>query len=135
MLKIAFWVISSLLLTFAATTFAGETTKSSGTQTLITPVKPSGVKTPLVVMYTLSTCSHCKEAKEYLKKNNIPFIDREVDTDEEHMATLMKLYDSMGVPSRNRGVPLFVIDNRIRIQGLNKAKLQDALKDVATKPK
>lgn len=135
MLRIALLVICAQLFSFSATSFAGETTKISGTQTLIAPLQTPGVKTPLVVIYTLSTCPHCREAKEYLKQNNIPFIDREIDTDEEHMATLIKIYDSMGVPDQNRGVPLFVIDNRIRIQGLNKQKLQDALKEVTSKPK
>ncbi|MGB9080147.1 MAG: glutaredoxin family protein [Desulfuromonadaceae bacterium] len=92
------------------------------------------MKTPLVVIYTLSTCPHCREAKEYLKNNNIPFINREIDTDEEYMATLMNIYDSMGVPQQKRGVPLIVIDNRIRIQGLNKEKLQKALKEVTSNP-
>jgi len=49
------------------------------------------------------------------------------------MATLISIYDSMGVPEQKRGVPLIIIDNRIRIQGLNKEELQDALKEVAAK--
>ena len=135
MLKIALFTLCSLLFAFTATSFADEATKASGTQTLITQLQPQEVKTPLVVIYTLSTCPHCKEAKEYLEQNNIPFIDREIDTNEEHMATVMKIYDSMGVPDQKRGVPLIVIDNRIRIQGFNKQKLQDALKEVTSKPK
>lgn len=135
MRSITLVLISSLLLVFPVTTFAGETVKSSGKQTLIVPNQPPGVKAPSVVIYTLSTCSHCKDAKEYLKNSNIPFIEREIGTDGEHMATLMKIYDSMGVPDQNRGVPLFVIDNRIRIQGFNKEKLQDALRDVAARSK
>jgi len=132
--RIALLVVSLLLLTLSATSFAGETANASGkqTQTLISPNQPPGVKRALVVIYTLSTCPHCKEAKEYLKNNDIPFIEHEVDKDEEQMTTLMKIYDSMGVPNQNRGVPLFVIDNRIRIQGLNKEKLQDALKEVTS---
>lgn len=132
---IALSVICSLLVLFAATSFAGETTEIPDKQTLITQLQTPGVKTPLVVIYTLSTCPHCREAKEYLKQNKIPFIDREIDTNEEHMATLIKIYDSIGVPDQNRGVPFIVIDNRIRIQGFNKQKLQDALKEVNFKAK
>ena len=133
MFRIALSLIFSLLVIFSETSFAGETTKASGKQTLITPLQTPGVKTPLVVIYTLSTCPHCREAKEYLKQNNIPFIDREIDTNVEHMATLMNIYDSIGVPDQNRGVPFIVIDNRIRIQGFNKQKLQDALKEITFK--
>jgi len=91
-------------------------------------------KASQVVIYTMSTCPHCREAKEYLTSNNIPFIDREVDTDDQHMATLMSIYDSMGVPEQKRGVPLIVVGNRIRIQGFNRDKLQNALKEVAVNP-
>lgn len=134
MLRIALLAVCLLLLAGAAPSGANDTGETSGKQTPIFPILPPGVKIPLVVIYTLSTCPHCKEAKEYLNRNNIAFINREVDTDEEHMVTLMKIYDSMGVPEQKRGVPLFVIGNRIRIQGLNKEKLQDALKEVAATP-
>lgn len=134
MRRIALLVIFSLVV-FSAISFAGEAVKASGRQTLIVPNQLPGAKAPAVVMYTLSTCSHCKDAKEYLRKNNIPFSERVIDTDGEHMAALLKIYDSMGVPDQNRGVPFFVIDNRIRIQGFNKGKLQDALRDVASKSK
>ncbi len=94
-----------------------------------------GENAPQVVIYTISNCPHCRDAKEYLTSNKIPFINREVDTDDEHMATLMKIYDSMGVPEQKRGVPLIVIGNRIRIQGFNKEKLQSALKEMTVNPK
>ena len=133
MLRIALLVICSLLFSFSAISFAGETTNGTDKQTPITPLQTPEAKTPLVVIYTLSTCPHCREAMEYLKENNIPFIDREVDTDGEHMATLISIYDSMGGPEQKRGVPLIIIDNRIRIQGFNKEKLQDALKEVTSR--
>jgi len=123
------------LIALAATSFAGAQNESSGKQTLITTSQAPVEEAPLVVIYTLSTCPHCKEAKEYLSNNKIPFTNREVDTDDEHMETLMKIYESMGVPEEKRGVPLFVIGNRIRIQGFSKDKLQEALKEVTTKPK
>jgi glutaredoxin len=128
-------IFASLLIAFSITSFAGDQNASSGKQTLIIKSQAPGEEAPLVVIYTLSTCPHCMEAKEYLNNNKIPFINREVDKDDEHMETLMKIYESMGVPEQKRGVPLFVIGNRINIQGFNKDKLQDALKQVSTKPK
>jgi glutaredoxin len=120
------------LVVVTATCFAGDAI--AGKQT---PVAPGIIakETPQVVIYTLSTCPHCMEAKEYLTANKIPFINREVDLDAEHMDALMKIYDSMGVPEQKRGVPFFVIGNRIRIQGFNREKLQDALKEVTSNPK
>lgn len=86
-------------------------------------------KKPLVIIYTLSTCPHCMEAKEFFTRNNIPFVNREVDTDSKHMDDLMQLYDKMAVPDEKRGVPLILIGDD-RLQGFNKAKVEEALKKV-----
>ena len=132
--RIVLFLIFLLLIACTAPSFAANSTEASG-QSIITVEPKPAATAPQVVIYTMSTCPHCREAKEYLNNNKIPFINREVDTDDVHMATLMSIYDSMGVPEQKRGVPLFVIGNRIRIQGFNKDKLQDALKEVTSSPK
>lgn len=125
----------ALLITFSTTAFAGELVNDSGKQTIIPSRQSSTNKqTPLVVIYTLSTCPHCMEAKEYLKNNKIPFINREVDTNEEHMKALMDIFDSMGIPEQKRGVPLFIIGDKIKIQGFSIEKVQNALKEVTAEP-
>jgi len=91
---------------------------------------PPARKKPVVIIYTLSTCPHCMEAKEFFTSNHIPFVNREVDTDSKHMDDLMKLYDKMAVPDEKRGVPLILIGDDVRLQGFNKAKVQEALKKV-----
>ena len=100
-------------------------------QSLITPPAKGAQTYPSVVIYTLSTCPHCAEAKEYLRQHNIPFSNREVDTDDTLMAELMKIYDEMGVPEKKRGVPLLVIGGTIRMQGFNKDKFEKAMKEAA----
>lgn len=135
MLKTFFLLIASLLIPFTATSFAAETGKVSAEQTLIAPKQLPGEESALVVIYTLSTCPHCMEAIKYLHKNKIAFIDREVDTNEKHMETLMKIYDSMGVPEEKRGVPLLVIGNRIRIQGFSEEKFNNAMTELTSIPK
>ena len=52
----------------------------------------------MIVLYSTSWCPHCKAAKEYLTKNNIPFINRDVELDAEAMALLTGKYQSQGVP-------------------------------------
>jgi len=133
MSRISLLLLSFLLVACSAPLFAGNATEGSR-QTIITMEQKPAEKASQVVIYTMSTCPHCREAKEYLTSHNIAFINREVDTDDQHLATLMGIYDSMGVPEQKRGVPLFVIGNKIRIQGFNKDKLQNALKEVATNP-
>lgn len=90
----------------------------------------SARKKPVVIIYTLSTCPHCMEAKEFFTRNHIPFVNREVDTDSKHMDDLMRIYDKMAVPDEKRGVPLILIGDDVRLQGFNRAKVEEALKKV-----
>jgi glutaredoxin len=104
--------------------------ESAEKQSIVAPPPVPAKKYPSVVIYTLSTCPHCREAKEYFSQHNIPFINREVDTDDQHMADLMTIYDAMGVPEQKRGVPLIIIGNNIRLQGFNKDKIEEAFSKV-----
>ncbi len=122
------------LLSHSALSSAAETIAPAEQTTIVSPT-PAAIEYPSVVIYTLSTCPHCRDAKQYLTANGIPFINREVDSDDAHMAELMKIYDSMGVPDQSRGVPLFVIDGKIKISGFDKVKLEKTLKDFPQKTK
>lgn len=53
---------------------------------------------PRIVLYSTSWCPHCRAAKEYLTKKDIPFIDRDVEADPEAMELLTGKYKSQGVP-------------------------------------
>lgn len=53
---------------------------------------------PQIVLYSVAWCPHCREAKEYLTSNNIPFINRDVEVDEKAMELLTEKYKSTGVP-------------------------------------
>lgn len=58
----------------------------------------SARKYPLIVAYTVSWCPHCRAAKEYLTRNNIPFINKDVEMDAKAMEELTGKYKSQGVP-------------------------------------
>lgn len=60
--------------------------------------RPTDLKYPKIVLYSVSWCPHCKAAKEYFTKNNIPFINRDVEVDPEAYQALTKKYKSQGVP-------------------------------------
>ena len=65
------------------------------------PVNPQSVlikKYPRIVLYSVSWCPHCKDAKEYLTSHNIPFTNRDVEMDDAAMGDLMEKYKSRGVP-------------------------------------
>ena len=121
-----------LLLTMAVVPVAPAGELPAGPQTGIGKVPPAQ-KNPLVIIYTLSTCPHCKEAKEFFTRNNIPFVNREVDTDSRHMDELMQIYDKMNVPDQKRGVPLIIIGDSIKLQGFNKERVQEAMKKYTQK--
>jgi glutaredoxin 3 len=53
---------------------------------------------PKIVLYSASWCPHCKEAKEYFKKNNIAYINRDVEEDSDAMEALVETYMSKSVP-------------------------------------
>lgn len=55
-------------------------------------------KYPRIVAYTVSWCPHCRAAKEYLTRNNIPFINKDVEMDAKAMEELTGKYQSQGVP-------------------------------------
>ena len=118
---------------FCAICQIGSSAAGDAPQTTVKPLPKAENSSPAVVIYTLSTCPHCAEAKAYLTTNGIPFTNREVDSDDEHMAELMKIYDEMQVPEAKRGVPFFVIGGKVRLQGFDRKKLDAAIKEAAGK--
>jgi len=68
-------------------------------QSKLNPAKAQEAKRyPQIVAYTVSWCPHCREAKEYMTHNNIPFINKDVEVDEKAMTDLTGKYNSQGVP-------------------------------------
>lgn len=68
-------------------------------QSTLTPGKAAAAKKyPQIVLYSVAWCPHCRETKEYLTKNDIPFINRDVEVDAKAMEDLTGKYNSTGVP-------------------------------------
>ena len=57
-----------------------------------------------IEIYTSDTCIQCKKAKEYLKENNIDFIEYNISSSQEHKRELIK----KGYLS----VPVIVVDGQ-----------------------
>ncbi|HTP66805.1 MAG TPA: glutaredoxin domain-containing protein [Geobacteraceae bacterium] len=114
-------LIFLIIALFALTAGADETVV--GPQTPVKSESASAKKYPLIVLYSVSWCPHCKEAKEYLTSHDIPFINRDVEEDDEAMKDLTEKYKSTGVP-------LIVIGNDEKIiKGFNQEKFEKALKE------
>ena len=87
---------AALALTLFMSMSAGAETVQQST---LNPVKAEAAKQyPRIVLFSTSWCPHCRAAKEYMTKNNIPFINRDVEVDDAAMEDLTKKYKSAGVP-------------------------------------
>jgi len=68
-------------------------------QNALDPAKVAAAKNyPQIVLYSVAWCPRCRETREYLTKNNIPFIDRDVEANTKAMEDLTIKYNSTGVP-------------------------------------
>jgi glutaredoxin-like YruB-family protein len=72
-----------------------------------------------IIVYSTSTCPWCIRVKQYLKENNILFLDWDVGTDK--IAA-----DEMVKKSGQMGVPVLDIDGQI-IVGFDKEKIKQLL--------
>lgn len=84
-------------------------------------------KYPKIVLYSVSWCPHCRAAKEYFTRNNIPFINRDVELDEEARDLLTGKYKSQGVPV------IVIGDDAQVIKGFDEARFEKALEKVRKK--
>jgi len=82
---------------------------------------------PKIVLYSTSWCPHCKAAKAYLTEHDIPFINRDVEVDDEAMQLLTGKYKS-------KAVPVIVIgDDDVVLKGFDQAAFEKALKNYKKK--
>jgi len=72
-----------------------------------------------VIIYSAPTCIYCRLAKEWLEKNNIPFVDYDLSVDVEKRDEIIEKTGQMGVP-------IIEIDNEFII-GFDKKKLSELL--------
>jgi glutaredoxin-like YruB-family protein len=104
---------------------AAPVAKTTPQETAITG--DAAQKFPRIVLYSAAWCPHCKEAKEYFTKNNIPFVNRDVEEDSDAMQDLMEKYQL-------HAVPLIVIgDDAKLLKGFNREEFEKALKEVQEK--
>ncbi len=108
---------------FALTCQADE--KVAGPQSPINPQTVQAKKYPRIVLYSVSWCPHCMEAKEYLTSHKIPFINKDVELDDNAMKELTENYKSTGVP-------VIVLGNGEKvIKGFNREYFEKVLKEMS----
>lgn len=90
-------------------------------QSPITPQTAPNLKYPKVVLFSTSWCPHCKAAKEYFTRNNIPFINRDVELDNDAMYLLTKKYKSQGVPV------IVIGEDAVVLKGFSESRFEQAV--------
>jgi len=94
-------------------------------QSALNPARAEAAKKfPQIVLYSVVWCPHCKETKEYFTRNNIPFINRDVEVDAKAMEELTGKYNS-------HGVPVIVIGSgkdEVVVKGFTPESFQESLK-------
>lgn len=73
-----------------------------------------------VVLYSLSTCPYCKQARELLTANNVPFVERVIDQSADAKDEAREL--------EIEGVPVIFV-GRHRIQGYDQEAILDAVRE------
>ncbi|AFD00512.1 Glutaredoxin and related protein [Methanocella conradii HZ254] len=53
---------------------------------------------PTLIVYTQPTCGYCRELKEYLAKNNIPYEERDITKDRAAWDELVNKYKARATP-------------------------------------
>lgn len=71
-----------------------------------------------VVVYSSESCTYCKQVKEFLKANNVEYVEKNVSTDLEARKELMA--------KGHMGVPVICVDD-VEMVGFDKAELTKAL--------
>jgi glutaredoxin-like YruB-family protein len=116
-------LLAALLIAGATMVYATDLPQS--------PVSPKAsskqTKYPKIVLYSTSWCPHCKEAKEYFTRNNIPFINRDVEIDPDAMTVLTGKYKSQGVPVIVLG------DDAVVLKGFSEARFEKAVEKAKKK--
>lgn len=74
---------------------------------------------PLITIYTQSTCGYCNELKDYLKKRNIEFVEKDISKDKEAWNELVNKYKA-------RATPLLVYGDK-QLLGFNPDELDAVL--------
>ena len=109
---------------------SGAVAAGQDTQSRLDPVKAQEArKYPQIVLYSVSWCPHCREAKEYFAKNNIPFTNRDVEQDAQAMTLLTDKYKSQSIPVIVFGTG----QNEIVMQGFTPERFQENLRKARAK--
>ncbi len=72
-----------------------------------------------VVVYTTPTCPYCTQAKEFLTRRGVRFVEKDVSRDPAAAQEMIRI-------SQQRGVPVITVDGQV-VVGFDRARLEQLL--------
>lgn len=92
------------------------------------PDAPAAAARAPVIIYSAEWCGACKQAKSWMKQNNIAFVDRDVEKDPGALDDLRADAQKAGVPysSLARKVPVIVVNGKV-MSGFDPGAVKAAL--------
>lgn len=78
-------------------------------------------RTPRITLYSSTNCAFCERAREFLRRNRLPFRDASVDTSRRAFSEFQRL--------GARGVPLLLIGEH-RLEGFDPRRLTALLQKI-----
>ncbi len=79
---------------------------------------------PQVIVYGASWCGACQQAKAWLRSQNIPFVEHDIEREPEAARTLTTQAQQQGVPTGS--IPIISVRGRLFV-GFNPASITQAL--------
>ena len=76
-----------------------------------------------VVVYTTPTCGYCYQAKEFLTRQGVPFVEKNVAADRQAAMQMVKI-------SGQQGVPVITVDGQV-VVGFNQPRLRQLLQQAS----
>jgi len=121
-------IVAAVMLTLAVA--FGAVAAERATQSKLNPTKAQEArKYPMIVLYSVSWCPHCRAAKEYFTRNNIPFTNHDVEQDAQAMSLLTDKYKSQSIPM----IVLGTGANEVVMHGFSPETFQANLKKAQAK--
>ncbi|MFH0748747.1 MAG: glutaredoxin family protein [Candidatus Bathyarchaeota archaeon] len=78
-----------------------------------------------ILLYALSTCSHCKATKQFLRDSDVEF--EYVDVDLCNQEDKEQIKNDILQRKGSLSFPKVIVDDKIMITGLDKPRIKEAL--------
>jgi len=127
----AFVTAILLLLPLAALPSHAAGDKASVRQAPLSSAGKAAQSYPQIVLYSTAWCPHCRQVKEFFREQQIPYLNRDVETDQQAREDLFAVAAKQGIPPEKVGVPVIVLGNGEKvINGFTPEQFEAALQEL-----